>query len=109
MLQELKDELKTSADPEKAKLLQRFFKTGKGEYGEGDIFLGIKVPDQRAIARKYNDISLKDAETMVSSNIHEHRLTALLILVDKYKRADPNGKKQIFEFYLKSRSRRSCR
>lgn len=81
----LKKELKSKADLKRAKISQRFFKTGKGEYAEGDIFLGVIVPEIREIAKKYKDIKLADIESLLHSKIHEERLTALLILVDKYK------------------------
>ena len=94
----IKQDLQKLKDPEKAEILSRFFKTGKGEYGEGDIFLGIKVPEQRKIAKNYN-LSLKEIQELLSSNIHEYRLTALFILISKYKKSD---KKQIVNFYLKN-------
>lgn len=106
MLSELKQELKSLADAEQAKNLQRFFKTGKGEYGEGDIFLGIKVPVQRAVAKKY-DLDLKEIQELLNSKIHEERLVSLLILMNKYKKVkkDKLKQRQIFEFYLKNTSR----
>lgn len=96
----LKKELVRKANPKQAKLLQRFFKTGKGEYGEGDVFLGIKVPVQREVVKKYKDLSMDEVEKLLRSKIHEHRLVALLILMDKFKKADDAGKKRIFDFYL---------
>lgn len=104
MLTNLKQDLKKLANQEKAKQCARFFKTGKGEYGEGDVFLGIKVPDQRKVAKKYKNLSLDDLQQLISSKIHEERLTTLFILVGKYKRAqkDPNLKKEIVNFYLKN-------
>src|SRR3989338_11582242 len=101
-IKEIQKDLKKLADTEKAKILQRFFKTGKGEYGEGDIFLGIVVPNQRKVANKHKDLSLKDIFVLLNSKIHEHRLTSLFILVNKYKRADKGTKKEIFDFYLKN-------
>jgi len=93
----IKDDLIKQANPEKAKLLQGFFKTGKGHYGEGDIFLGITVPQSREIAKKYLSIELNELKQHLSSKFHEERLVSLLILVEKYKKED---KKQIFDFYL---------
>ena len=102
MLNQLKKDLKKLANPEKAGILQRFFKTGKGEYGEGDLFLGITVPEQRKIAKKYSELPLKETQKLLSGKIHEQRLTALLILVIKYKKADDTDKKKISHFYIKN-------
>ncbi len=71
-------------DSKKAKILAGFFKTGKGEYGEGDIFLGITVPEQRKIAKKYLNLKLEELQKLLNSKIHEHRLVSLMILVMKY-------------------------
>ncbi|MBW2990249.1 DNA alkylation repair protein [Candidatus Woesearchaeota archaeon] len=100
--QTVKKALQTLANPNQAKLLQRFFKTGPGEYGEGDVFLGIKVPVQRKVANKFKDLSLKEVQVLLNSRIHEHRMVALFILIDKYKKADSKVKKQIFDLYLKN-------
>ena len=102
MLEQIRKDLSQLGNPERAKSLSWFFKTGKGQYGEGDIFLGISVPEQRKVAKRYIDLSLKDLQELLSSRIHEHRLTALLILVFKYEKADNVGKEQIFSFYLKN-------
>jgi 3-methyladenine DNA glycosylase AlkD len=99
MLKNLISDLKKLEDKKQAQLLQGFFKTGKGQYGEGDIFLGIKVPVQRKVARNYNDLSLKDIQTLLNSKIHEHRLCALFILTHKYEKTK---KKEIVDFYLKN-------
>ncbi len=101
MLANLKTDLQNLADPEKAAILARFFKTGKGQYGEGDIFLGVVVPKQRTVAKKYAGLGLSDIQELLSSKVHEHRLVALLILVDKYKKADSEAKGEIARFYLK--------
>jgi len=98
----LKKDLQKIADKDKAKLLQRFFKTGKGQYGEGDIFIGGKVPEQRKVAKKYPDLSLEEIQKLLSSKIHEYRLTSLFILIGKYKKSDELGKRKIFNFYLKN-------
>jgi 3-methyladenine DNA glycosylase AlkD len=92
--------LNAYANPKKAKLLSGFFKTGKGEYAEGDIFMGIVVPNQRIIAKKYKDLSLLEIQKLLNSKIHEYRLTALLILTYKFPKADENTKERIVEFYL---------
>jgi 3-methyladenine DNA glycosylase AlkD len=98
-LNSLKKDLEEKSSPAKAKLLSGFFKTGKGEYGEGDVFIGVIVPDQRAVAKKYVHLSLSDLQKLISSKIHEHRLTALLILIEKYKK-NPSERKKIVDFYL---------
>ncbi|MBI5640472.1 MAG: DNA alkylation repair protein [Nitrospirae bacterium] len=98
----LKNELQKLADPEKAKFLAGFFKTGKGQYGEGDIFLGINVPLQRRVAKRHPDLTLPELKELLLSRVHEHRLVALLILVEKYKRADLQVKKEIYRFYLEN-------
>ncbi|MEW6715158.1 MAG: DNA alkylation repair protein, partial [Nitrospirota bacterium] len=89
-------------NPEKAKILAGFFKTGKGQYGEGDILLGVNVPDQRKVAKRYLNATLKNIQGLLSSKVHEQRLTALLILIAKYQTADTATKKRIFDFYLKN-------
>ncbi|MBI2647347.1 DNA alkylation repair protein [Candidatus Woesearchaeota archaeon] len=105
MLKVIKQDLQKLANQEKAKILQRFFKTGKGEYGEGDIFLGITVPELRKVANKYLTINIDDIKELLESEVHEHRLAALLLLVEKYKKCDGNGKKQIVKFYLRNTKR----
>jgi len=101
-LENLDSVLKKNSNPEKAKILSGFFKTGKGEYGEGDIFFGITVPVQREIARDFFDLEFREIQKMLDSEIHEKRLIALLILVDKFKKSDENERKEIFDFYLKN-------
>ena len=103
--EDVKKELKKLENKKLKELLQGYFKTGKGEYGEGDIFLGIKVGPQREIASRYKDLSLKDIKELLDSRIHEYRLTALLILINKYNKTDEKGKKEIFETYMKKRGR----
>ena len=99
---QLKKELKELSNPKQAEVLRRFFKTGKGEYGEGDIFFGVKVPVQKNVANGFKDLSLEDLEKLLNSKIHEHRMTALFILINQYKKADEREKKIIFDFYLKN-------
>ncbi|WP_313098492.1 DNA alkylation repair protein [Epilithonimonas sp.] len=89
--------------PGKAEIMQTFFKTGKGEYGENDLFIGVTVPDQRSVAKEfYKTITLDELIELLSSKIHEHRLTALLMLVYKFEKTkDKIGQKEIIDFYLK--------
>jgi len=96
----VKADLEKAADPVQAEKLQGFFKTGKGEYGEGDIFLGVKVPEQRKIAKKHRDISLDEIIKLLQSNIHEHRLTSLFILTHKFSKGDEKTRKKIVDLYL---------
>ena len=102
-LTDIKKEIKKQANPKQAVILQRFFKTGKGEYGEGDIFYGIKVPVQRSIAKQFKDLPFDDIKGLISSKVHEERLIAAFILVDQYKKGDEKKKKTVFDFYLKNR------
>lgn len=96
----VKSDLQEASDPLHAEKLQDFFKTGKGEYGEGDIFLGARVPEQRRIAKKHRNIPLKDVLDLLRSDIHEHRLTSLFILTDQYVKADKQKKEEIVNLYL---------
>jgi len=92
--------VKKLRNKEKAKLLQRYFKTGPGEYAEGDIFYGITVPIIRKLAARFQALSLKDAVELLKSPVHEERLLALIILISKYRRSDSSGKKNIYRAYL---------
>ncbi|MBI4210981.1 MAG: DNA alkylation repair protein [Candidatus Diapherotrites archaeon] len=96
----LKEELQAAANPTKAKVLQGFFRTGKGEYGEGDIFLGLTVPQTRAIAKRFTHLGLPEIKKSLESGFHEERLCALLVLVHKFGKADEAEKEKIFDFYL---------
>ena len=99
----LPQELTALANPEKAQLLQRFFKTAKGEYAEGDIFLGITVPQTRLVAKKYSALTYEEIQQSLNSKFHEERLAALLILVRKFKKTKDQKEKQfICNFYLKN-------
>lgn len=95
----IKKDMEKLANPEKAKVYARFFKAGKGEYGEGDKFIGLTVPEQRALAKKYVSLSLKDVQELLKNELHEYRLTALFILVYKFERSKD---KKIVDFYLKN-------
>lgn len=100
--EDVKKELKKYAIKSKADFLPRFFKTGPGQYSEGDIFIGVVVPDTRKVAKKFSTLSLVEIKKLLYSKIHEERLCALLILVDQYDKADMIGKKTIFDFYIKN-------
>jgi 3-methyladenine DNA glycosylase AlkD len=104
---EIIDALRTLGSEDKAKHLSRFFKTGKGEYGEGDKMLGVKVPETRTIVNEYKDIPLEQVQTLLDSEWHEVRLCALLILVKRMKssRTTDKEREDIYEFYLKNTHR----
>ncbi len=104
-LQGLKAEMQALANPEKAQILGSFFRTGRGQYGEGDLFLGIMVPAQRRIAKKYSCLALSSIKNLLSSCIHEYRLTALFILIGQYQKSDRQTKRKIVDFYLLHRDR----
>lgn len=95
-------ELEAVASEEKAKILSRFFKTGKGEYGEGDIFLGVTVPQVRAVACAHAALPYSETEELLMSPVHEHRLCGFLILVEQFRRARPDEdlRWEIKEYYL---------
>jgi len=99
---QVKKELNKYANPQKAKISSRFFKTGKGEYGQGDVFLGISVPNQRKVAGDFKELPLSQTAKLLQSRVHEHRLTALLILVSQFQKGEEKIKKQIFDLYLKN-------
>jgi 3-methyladenine DNA glycosylase AlkD len=95
-----KKKLLEIASPEIAKSSARFFKTGPGEYGEGDVFIGIKVPNLRAVAREFRNLPLTEVEILLQSPIHEDRSLALLILVLGVAKADDAHRKAVYDFYL---------
>lgn len=98
-LENLKKDLNKLANTQKAKDYERYFKTGKGEYAEGDIFLGISIPDQRKIVSKYYSLSLSNIEKLLASKIHEHRMCALFLLVNYYQKQD---KEKAVKSYFKN-------
>ncbi|REC43090.1 DNA alkylation repair protein [Chryseobacterium pennipullorum] len=102
IIKEIREALAVLSIPEKAAFFPRFFKTGKGEYGEGDLFLGVTVPDQRSVAKEYySKIQLNDLSVLLSSEYHEHRLTALFMLISKFEKTkDPAEKEEVIAFYL---------
>ena len=102
MLTEVRKDLKSYIVPGRAEIYASFFKTGKGEYGEGDKFLGVAVPESRAVAKKHVSLPLKDLKNLLRSLIHEERLTALLILVERYKQGNKQQRDQLYKYYLKN-------
>ena len=104
-LAKLKKEIREKSSKEKSKIYAKFFKTGKGEYGEGDIFLGLTVPEQRILAREYTNLVLDDVKRLLESKYHEHRLMGLFILVYKYEKSNEKEKAGIKDFYLENKHR----
>ena len=97
--------LESFSSPEKKQILPRFFKTGKGEYGEGDCFLGVVVPYTRQVAKEYKHIPFQAMAELLQSRWHEARLCALLMLVERFKKSDESERKHIFDFYLTQTAR----
>lgn len=102
---QLEKALKAAANPERAAFSAHYFKTGKGEYAEGDIFLGIPVPARHKISLQHRSLALVDIKKLLESRIHEHRAAALDILVAQYKRGDEKLRERIVKFYLSNTSR----
>ncbi|MBC60858.1 MAG: DNA alkylation repair protein [Zetaproteobacteria bacterium] len=92
-------ELEKLSSPDDKKILKKFFKTEKGQYGYGDKFLGIRVPEIRKVAKKFEELSLFDLEQLLKSSYHEQRMLALIILISQFKRS--KNKKKYFDFYIK--------
>ena len=102
---DIKKELKKVSNKDYAEKLQRFFKTREGEYGEGDIFIGVRVPDIRKIVNKHwKEISLKQVSEFLKSKIHEERMFALLVLIKKFENGFENEKKIIFDLYINNKN-----
>lgn len=97
---DVKQQLAEVADPERARNLVWFFKTGKGQYGEGDQFIGITVPVLRRVAHRNRDLPVEGIAELLDSPVHEHRMAALEILVEQYESGDSGTKRRHFEFYL---------
>ncbi|HMK61013.1 MAG TPA: DNA alkylation repair protein [Dissulfurispiraceae bacterium] len=100
MINKIKAELATLGNPVKAAFLPRFFKACPGGYAEGDIFIGVTVPEIRTVAKKYKDLSLAQIRKLLNSRVHEHRLTALLILTHIFLQSDEDKRNEIVQFYL---------
>ena len=102
MLQRLRTEMETLADPRVAAQSQRFFKTGPGQYGEGDHFIGIRVPELRRLAREYGALGMEAVERLLQSKTHEHRQVALFILVNQFKRGSETSRQRIYMLYQRN-------
>ncbi|MDO8556115.1 MAG: DNA alkylation repair protein [Nanoarchaeota archaeon] len=103
MLKSIRKSLRAVVIPGKKDILQGFFKTGEGEYGAGDVFLGVMVPDVRRIAQQFRDVPLSVIKELLYSRIHEERVLALMIINLQFSRASPLVRKQLFSFYCKHR------
>ncbi len=101
MIHNLRKDVQALANPKKAKLVQGYFKTGPGQYGEGDIFLGLTVPQSRSIAVKYKDLAYLEISALLKSKNHEERFIALVILIHNYKYGNEKDRKKTYNFYLK--------
>ncbi|PKN66750.1 MAG: DNA alkylation repair protein [Deltaproteobacteria bacterium HGW-Deltaproteobacteria-12] len=99
---EICNKLPAMGDRQRALATQRFFKTGLGEYGEGDIFVGLTVPEVRKLAKEYRSLPLIETKQLLQSPIHEARLLALFILISAYKQGDPVRQEQIYHLYLEN-------
>jgi 3-methyladenine DNA glycosylase AlkD len=98
----LRKDLKKRASAKKAKISARFFKTGPGEYGEDDVFIGVVMPDTRRVAKMYTGLSLPETEKLLHSRIHEERMCALLILIERFKGGSQPDRERIYKLYLKN-------
>lgn len=103
ILNELRTKIKILSNPEISKTMRWFFKTGKGDYGEGNVFAGLNVPTQRKLAREFKDLSIVDLKILLNSKLLEERLISLFILVNNYEKAEEKEKEKIYSFYLKNR------
>ena len=101
---DVRNTLVSLEQPERAALLARFFKTAPGQYGEGDKFLGLSMPQQRIVVKKYQRLSLAETERLVQDIYHECRMTGLLIWVHQNRKADPKQQAAILERYLANRA-----
>ena len=102
-LKEIRKRIKKESNKQQAESLQWFFKTGAGEYGEGDVFAGIKMPVQRKIAKEFKNLNYDDIKELLCSIIHEERMIGLLILQGKYENGDENEEEKVFKFYIRHR------
>jgi 3-methyladenine DNA glycosylase AlkD len=102
LLRSLQRDLQRKANKKRAAFVQGYFKTGKGEYGEGDVFLGLSVPEQRKIAHTYIDLDPKGIQELLKSKIHEYRFVALEIMTAQFEKASPTHQEKIVDAYFKN-------
>lgn len=103
MLKVLRKELKSFANNDRRKVSQRYFKTGPGEYGEGDVFLGVAVPDVRRVAKKFKEMESGEVEKLLQSRIHEERQAALAILIHQFEKGNAEKQMEVYELYIRNR------
>lgn len=96
----MREALRAVAEPDRIPAYQRFFKTGKGEYGEGDIFIGVRVPVTRLLVKKFSGAPLCEVEALLQSTIHEERVLAVLLLVDAFAKGDADTREEVYTMYL---------
>jgi len=99
-VEDIQKRLESHGNRKHAAISQRFFKTGPGQYGEGDVFIGVRVPVLRKLAKEYSDLAVEDIAILLQSHIHEERLLALLLLVGSFLKGDEAARKSIYEMYL---------
>ena len=101
-MDELLRELDQHSDPNRAEICMRFFKTGPGQYGEGDKFIGITMPMLRKVCKKYKNLPIDDLQKLLDSDIHEFRMAALVIMSDVYKHVNDERKQELYDLYIKN-------
>lgn len=99
-LRDIQERVRREANPEVAGRLQRFFKTGPGQYGEGDLFLGIRVPDLRRLAKAFQDVPVPVLPLLLASPYHEERMLALLLMIRSFERGDERDRERMYRLYL---------
>lgn len=100
--QDVIDALNEHAKPTDAIFLQRFFKTGKGQYGEGDVFIGVRVPDTRRVCAQFYGLPLSEVKRLLASKVHEHRLAAVILLTNAYQKGSDAMRQSVYECYLQA-------
>ena len=99
---DVKNALAQHASASDAVFLQRFFKTGKGQYGEGDVFIGVRVPMTRSVCKQFSNLPLQEVRKLLASKVHEHRLAAVILLSNRFKEVDAADQAEIYHVYMKA-------